>query len=322
MSGSALPGGPEATHVLVVGSANIDLVVTLERAPAAGETVVGEGFATHFGGKGANQAVMARRLGGRVELVGCLGDDVHGRLTRDELGRLGVGLEHVRAVAGEPTGVAQIQVEPDGTNRIVVVPGANARLRPDDAAEAVRDARPAVVVAQFEVPQSAILAAFAAARAVGATTVLNPAPAMRPEPGLLGLTDWLVPNETEFALLSGAPMGSVEDDALVAFARAEALGLVVTLGERGVVLVDLADGAEGSATPQRIGAPVVDAVDTTGAGDAFVGAFAVGLAAGRSAAAAARVAIACAAESVTRPGAQASYPAPPRARELWDVTDV
>lgn len=304
--------------MLVVGSANIDLVVTLERAPGAGETVVGAGFATHFGGKGANQAVMARRLGGRVDLVACLGDDAHGRLTRDELGRLGVGLEHVRTVVGEPTGVAQIQVEPDGSNRIVVVPGANARLEPDDAAAAVRDCRPAVVVAQFEVPQATIRSAFAAAREVGATTVLNPAPAMRPEAGLLELTDWLVPNETEFALLVDGTVD--DDDVLLRVVRRYGARLLVTLGERGVILVDAPDGATAPAAPERIGAPDVDAVDTTGAGDAFVGAFAVGLAAGRSAGSAARVAIACATESVTRSGAQASYPEPARALELWDAT--
>jgi ribokinase len=302
---------PSATHVVVVGSANVDLVAYVDRAPEAGETVVGGTFATHFGGKGANQAVMARRLGARVGLVGRLGDDAHGAMTRDELVRLGVDVDHLAVARGTATGIAQIWVEQDGDNRIVVVPGANAELTPEHAAASVRALRPDVVVAQLEVPRPAVTAAFVAAREVGATTVLNPAPAAELDAALLAATDWLVPNETELALVAGTT-GS-DDAELVRAAERLGVRLAVTLGERGVAVVTT-DGRV-----ERIASPAVDVVDTTGAGDAFVGAFAVGLAAGVPEVAALQAAVGLAADSVGRAGAQASYPDPVRARALWDA---
>lgn len=302
-------GGP---RVVVVGSTMMDLVATTARVPAAGETVVGDGFATGFGGKGANQAVMARLLGARVAMVGCVGDDANGRAIRDELARHGIDVTALDVRGDAASGVAMIWVEPDGTNRIVILPGANALVDAGRAEDAVAAGATAVVVGQLEAARAATLAAFAAARRVGATTVLNPAPAAPLAPELLALTDWLVPNEVEFALLSGG--GDADDDAAVAaFARRTGSRLVVTLGARGAVLVT----AEGRVV--RVPAVTVEAVDTTGAGDAFVGAFAATLADGQDEMRAVVVALAVASDTVRRPGAQSSFPDAASARALRDA---
>jgi ribokinase len=302
-------------HVVVVGSTMMDLVAFTERVPAAGETIVGDAFSTGFGGKGANQAVMARLLGARVSMVACVGDDANGRLVRDELARRGVDVTGVQVRSDAASGVAMIWVEPDGTNRIVILPGANALVDARAAASIAGADAAAVVVGQLEAALDATLEAFAAARRVGATTILNPAPVAPLPPALLAVTDWLVPNEVEFALLSGG--GDADDDAaLAAFAAATATRLVVTLGDRGAALV----GADG--TVVRHPARDVDAVDTTGAGDAFVGAFATALASGQDEERAVAVALALASDTVRRPGAQASYPDEASARALWDAVLV
>jgi ribokinase len=287
--------------VIVVGSMNIDLIAYAQRAPGPGETVMGDRFASGFGGKGANQAVMARLLGAEVAMVGALGDDLYATMTLDNFAARGVDAGGVLRVPGS-SGVAPIWVEPDGTNRIIVVGGANELVTPEHAAAAVRAAaRVDVVVGQFEIPQAATAAGFAAARARGATTVLNPAPAAAPAADLLALTDWLVPNEHEFALIAGVA-GDATDADLVAFAARTGTRLLVTLGARGAAIV----GRDGAVS--RLPAVEVTPVDTTGAGDAFVGAFAVGLALGLDELAAVRLGIACASDSVTRPGTQASFP--------------
>jgi ribokinase len=198
------------------------------------------------------------------------------------------------------SGVAPIWVEADGTNRIIVVSGANDLVTSEHAAARVREAAHVdVVVGQFEIPQAVTAAAFTAARARGAVTVLNPAPAAPILPELLASTDWLIPNEIEFGILAGSP---ASDDAFTRFARKTGTRLVVTLGAQGVAIVD----AIGSI--KRVPAVPVRAVDTTGAGDAFVGAFAAGLALGWPAEEAARLGVACASDSVTRPGTQRSFP--------------
>jgi ribokinase len=254
-----------------------------------------------FGGKGANQAVMAARLGAHVSMVGALGDDVYAGMTVDNLIAQGVDATHVARVPGA-SGVAPIWVEPDGTNRIIVVSGANDEVDPEAAAAAVRSLRPAAVIGQLEIPQAVTVAAFGAAREVGAVTILNPAPAAALDADLLDCADWLIPNETEFAILAGIdrfdPSG---DSTLVAFARRVRPRLAVTLGTRGAAVVH-EDG-----TVARVSAVAVQAIDTTGAGDAFVGAFACGLAAGLDELVAVRLAIACASDSVTRPGTQSSF---------------
>ncbi|MFL5684575.1 MAG: ribokinase [Chloroflexota bacterium] len=290
-------------RIVVVGSTMIDLVAYADRLPGDGETVLGTSFLTGFGGKGANQAVMAARFGADVAMVNTLGDDDHGTAYLEKLASEGIETRFMRRVPGS-SGVAPIWVDARGTNRIIIVPGANEHVLAEVAAEAVDAFRPDVVVGQFEIPQPTTAAAFETARRVGATTVLNPAPAATVDPGLLAVTDWLVPNVPEFALIAGVPLGgSREDDARAvrAFASRLAVSLIVTLGERGALLVPRDGGAE------WVPAPVVEAIDTTGAGDAFVGAFAVGLASGWSPVDAVRLGCAAAADSVTRRGTQASY---------------
>ncbi len=297
--GVAGSGRPPA--VVVVGSMNIDLIAYTRRAPGPGETVIGERFQSGFGGKGANQAVMARLLGAEVSFVGALGDDAYATMTLENFARLGVDASGVMRVAGS-SGVAPIWVEADGTNRIIVVSGANDLVTPGHAAALVAAlGRVDVAVGQFEIPQAVTAAGFAAARARGAVPVLNPAPAAPISPELLAATDWLIPNEVEFGILGGGG-GDLSDAAMVAFAERLGTHLVVTLGSRGAALVNR-DG-----TVTRVPAVPVNAVDTTGAGDAFVGAFAVGLALGLGELDAVRLGIRCASDSVTRPGTQASFP--------------
>jgi ribokinase len=297
--------------IAVVGSMNIDLVTYAARVPGPGETVLGDRFVMGFGGKGANQAVMAARLGAHVSMVGALGDDVYAGMTVDNLIAQGVDAAHVARVPGS-SGVAPIWVEPDGTNRIIVVGAANDAVDPAAAAAAVRSlAGVSVVVGQLEIPQAVTAAAFGAAREVGATTILNPAPAAALESDLLDGADWLIPNETEFAILAGIVRFDPSDDAaLVAFAGRVRPRLVVTLGSRGVALVTEA----GAVT--RVPAGPVEGVDTTGAGDAFVGAFAYGLAAGLPEMTAVRLGIACASDSVTKHGTQSSFATRDGARDL------
>ncbi len=295
--------------IAVVGSLNIDLIAYAQRLPNAGETLIGEDFRMGFGGKGANQAVMAARLGAKVAMVGALGSDVYADMTFENLDRQGVDATHVARVDGS-SGVAPIWVDAEGQNRIIVVPGANDLVDPDRAVEAIRSMSGVrAVIGQLEIPQRVTLAAFRAARELGATTILNPAPAAPLDPELLAVTDWLIPNEHELALVAGGAVDLHDDRALIDAARRLGPNLLVTLGERGAAPVR--DGRV-----DRLPATAVKAVDSTGAGDAFVGAFAYGLAAGRDELAAARLGIACASDSVTRHGTQSSYATPEQAREI------
>jgi ribokinase len=292
-----------APRILVVGSTMIDLIAYADRLPGDGETVIGTSYETGFGGKGANQAVMAARFGAEVAMVNTVGDDAHGTAYLEKLAEEGIDTSFMRRVTGS-SGVAPIWVDSRGTNRIIVVPGANGQVLPDVAAQAVESFRPDVVIGQFEIPQATTAAGFAAARGMGATTVLNPAPADAIDPGLLAVTDWLIPNAPEFELVAGQPMGDSADHVVPAvrgFGERLGVSIVVTLGERGALVVPHG-GSEAWVEP-----PQVAAIDTTGAGDAFVGAFAVGLALGRSPVAAVRLGCAAAADSVTRRGTQASY---------------
>jgi len=298
--------------VTVVGSTMIDQISYLERMPGRGETVVGRRFAQGFGGKGANQAVMASRMGARVAMVNSLGDDGYGTETLANFERHGVDTTHVRRVPGA-SGVAPIWVEPDGSNRIIIVPGANAGLMPEHAAEAVAaQERVDVVIGQFEIDQAVTAAAFRAARARGAVTILNPAPGAAIDPGLAAASDWVIPNEHELAIIA-RELGLTDDAGPTALPRvASLLGtrLLVTLGERGAALV----GQDHALT--TIPAPRVDVVDTTGAGDAFVGAFGYAIGCGWAEVDAVRLACAIASESVRRPGTQASFPDPARCQAI------
>lgn len=286
----------------------IDLIAYTSRIPGPGETLVGERFQMGFGGKGANQAVMARLLGAEVSMINCLGDDAYGDMTLENFASFGIDTTHVRQTSGS-SGVAPIWVEPDGTNRIIVVPGANYDLTPTQAASAVRALREvSVVVGQLEIPQEVTTAGFGVARAMGAVTVLNPAPAGLLDRDLVAVSTWLIPNEIEFEVLSGRP--PTDDDALVAFAGEKGVRLLVTLGEDGVALVSDAQEVI------RIDATQRDAVDTTGAGDAFVGAFSFGIARGMDELDAIALGNACAGDSVTRAGTQISFPDAVRSSQI------
>jgi ribokinase len=306
--------GGSGPWLTVVGSTMIDQISYLERMPERGETLLGRRFAQGFGGKGANQAVMASRMGARVSMVNSLGDDGYGTETLANFERHGVDTTHVRRVPGA-SGVAPIWVEPDGSNRIIIVPGANAGLLPEHAAEAVAaQERVDVVIGQFEIDQAVTAAAFEAARARGAITILNPAPAAAIHPRLAAASDWIIPNEHELAIIA-RELGESDDVGPTALPRVAArLGtrLLVTLGERGAALV----GADHVLT--SIPAPRVDAVDTTGAGDAFVGAFGYAIGSGWAEVHAVRLACAIASESVRRPGTQSSFPDADRCREIID----
>ncbi|HYK96297.1 MAG TPA: ribokinase [Candidatus Dormibacteraeota bacterium] len=285
----------------VVGSLNIDLVTYAPRMPGAGETVLGDRFVMGFGGKGANQAVMAARLGARVSMVGALGDDVYAGMTVDNLIAQGVDAAHVARVAGS-SGVAPIWVEPDGTNRIIVVGGANDAVDPASAASAIGSLGELhVVIGQLEIPQPATAAAFRAARRRGIRTILNPAPAAPLSRDLLEASDFLIPNEHELGIVAGIDAPDLDDDALlIRIGRTLGTRLVVTLGARGAAI-------EADGVIRRVPADRVTAVDTAGAGDAFVGAFAYGLAAGLDELTAVRLGVACASDSVTRHGTQSSF---------------
>ena len=289
--------------ILVVGSTMIDLIAYADRLPEAGETLVGTDFRMGFGGKGANQAVAAARFGARVSMVNTVGQDSYGADYLANFAEQGVDTTFVRRVPGS-SGVAPIWVDGSGMNRIIIVPGANRLVPAELGVEAVTAASPSVVVGQFEIPQEVTAAAFTAARARGITTVLNPAPADDPDPALLAATNWLVPNEHEFALIGGGTLDgdeAAEDLLMSAFAARLGVSLLVTLGERGAAVIPR------GGVITRVPAVPVAATDTTGAGDAFVGAFAVGLAEGWDAVDAARLGCAFAADSVTRPGTQASF---------------
>ncbi|WP_153100273.1 ribokinase [Paraburkholderia hayleyella] len=293
-------------RVTVVGSLNMDLVVQAPRLPAPGETLTGYAFAQVAGGKGGNQAVAAARLGAQVAFVGCLGADANGALLRAGLETEQIDCTALETHAAVASGVALIVVDDASQNAIVVVAGANGRLTAQSIArhDAVLAASQ-VVVCQLETPPQAIHAALASARRHGVTTILNPAPATAPLPeGWLALIDYLIPNEHEAAALTGLPVTSPATAARAAAQLRDggARNVIVTLGAQGVLT--LLEGCESVYHP----APKVHAVDTTAAGDTFIGALAAQLAQGVTAADAMVFAQRAAAFSVTRAGAQPSIP--------------
>ena len=288
----------------------------MDRAPAAGETVVGTRTAIGFGGKGANQAVQARLCGSSVAMVNMLGDDATGMQYLKKLDEIGIDTTHVTIAPGVPSGCAPIWVEKDGTNRIIVVPGANDMMTPEAAVSAIDSLDvAAVVIGQMEIPQAVTAAAFAAAKRKGAVTVLNPAPASSLIPELVEVEDWIIPNESEFALLATGSVSETQPttEAIEAYAKTLApRRLLVTLGVDGVALVDSGGQVQRLSPP-----PMREAVvDTTGAGDSFVGAFCHGLAIGLSELDACRLGMACASDSVTREGTQPSFPTHERCKAL------
>lgn len=294
------PGGrPPPTGIVVVGSANLDVVVPVDRHPALGETVLGGDHYRATGGKGANQAVACARLGAPTTFVGCVGDDEVGATLTRALTADGVDLTHLTTLAGVPSGLALIVVAPDGENTIVVSPGANGRLAPEHVTAAPLATAGAVLL-QLEVPMTAVAAALIAATGL---VVLNPAPAAPLSDEVLARTDVLVPNRGELAVLVGAAREPEDDAEVVDLVRQLATDarVVVTLGRGGALVVD---GAQVTHVPAR----PVTAIDATAAGDSFCGALTVALTAGAPLDAAARWAVRAAAITVTRPGAQPSLP--------------
>jgi ribokinase len=294
-------------RICVVGSANVDLVAYAPRLPRLGETLTGTSFLKGFGGKGANQAVMAAKLGADVTMVGKVGDDLFGRDYLESFRDAGVDTTYVGVSGEASTGVAPIWVdEASGNNAIIVVPGTNALLTPSD----VEAARPAiegadVVVCQWEIPLECVITAFAIARAAGVITIFNPAPARPEVPAeLLATTELFCPNESELELLTGMPVASLDDiEAAARSLLARGVRTVVcTLGARGSLLV-------ADASVVHVPAEHVDAVDTTGAGDAFVGSLAFFAGRGLDLPDAMHRAGTIATLSVQRPGAQSSFPA-------------
>lgn len=302
-----------AATVVVVGSINMDLVAHARRLPAPGETLIGEAFAGTPGGKGGNQAVAAARLGAEVALIGRVGLRQHGQELLAALEQEQVITDAIVRDEATWPGVAVIMVAKEGgENAIVVVPGSNADLTPDDvqaAAGPLRSAR--VVVAQLEVPVPAIQRAFEIAREAGVTTVLNAAPAQNLPPALLALTDWLVVNETEAAQLCGDALNAAALADELTLAR-EAARHLRTLGPRHILVTLGGQGAWllGDSQPEgcHLRATRVTAIDTVGAGDTLVGGLAVGLSEGLEALQAAALGQSAAALAVSRSGVQQAMP--------------
>jgi ribokinase len=299
-----MPGiEPQPTPVVVVGSINVDLVVSVPRLPAPGQTVIGGEHWRAPGGKGGNQAAAAVRLGAGVAIIAAVGDDDLGRDAIEDLRLRGVDVTGIRRVEGVPTGVALITVDGAGENQIAVASGANARLSAVDVQTDVVRRRPEVVLAALEIPDEALLAAARGAAEAGAIFVLNPAPYREIPREVLAGVNLLTPNQHEAAALAGSAEEETGSWGKL-FEELSAVGvrtLVVTLGSRGAAIY-----AEEEATV--VPAPAVDAVDATGAGDAFNGTLAVSLSEGRETEEAVRRAVAAGSMATRARGARAGLP--------------
>jgi ribokinase len=293
--------------ICMVGSSNIDLIARVPRLPGPGETLVGSLFQIGYGGKGANQAVMAARLGAQVVAVTKVGRDVFGEDTLKNYRNQGIDTTYVQFDETRFSGVAPITVdEQTGQNSIIIVPGANLGLSPADARAASAAIQSAdVLICQFEILMETTLEAFKIAKAGGKTvTILNPAPAAAMPDELFRLTDILAPNESETGLLTGLPVDSIEQaaEAAKALLKRGPKIVIITLGQRGALFL------ESGGTPQHIPAQTVQAVDSTGAGDAFIGSLAYFLALKRPVRDAVERAVAIATHSVLKQGTQTSFP--------------
>ena len=257
-------------RIAVIGSANVDLTTFAERFPKPGETIFGQRFDLGFGGKGANQAVAARLCGAEVFMMARVGDDLFGPSTIKNFENLGIDATHVRQLEGVSSGVAPIFVEPSGQNRIIVVKGANDELKPADvdaAAEMLKTVD--CIVLQFEVPLKTVYHTIKFARRNGIRCILNPAPAQPIDPGAVADLDYFVPNEHEAEAISGMPVRTL-DDAKSCASRLLASGIrrvMITLGANGSLLA-------GNEAMEHVPAFKVTSIDSTGAGDAFIGSFA------------------------------------------------
>ena len=291
-------------RVIVVGSVNIDLVVVTDRLPLPGETVTGGTFARHHGGKGGNQAVAAARFGTATAFVGAVGGDAFGADARAALAAEGVDLRGMVTLDDAATGVALIVVDAAGENSIAVAGGANIRMTPRLVAESLALLGPGsgdVILVGHEIPTDAARAALRVARAAGARTIFNPAPARGLDLETLALADILTPNRGELAVLTGADGSAVGPSATELLRASSVAAILVSLGADGALLID-ATGA------MELRGPSVVPVDTVGAGDALNGALAAGLAGGLPLPAAARQAVVAATLAVTRAGAREGMP--------------
>ena len=291
--------------IVIVGSLNMDLVIRAQRLPRPGETLTGDTFTTVTGGKGANQAVAAARLGASVAMVGCVGNDAYGEQLRNALLAEQIDCQGVTTVDGVSSGIASIVVDASSQNAIVIVAGANGALTPavvEQFDTLLADAR--IVICQLEVPSDTVFHTLSRARALGKTVILNTAPVVAPLPAdWYPLIDYLIPNETEAQALTGLTVDSPDTagQAAAVLLAAGAGSVIITLGEHGTVRAN-ATGCE------HLPATVVKALDTTAAGDTFVGGFAAALADGQDELTAIRFGQLAAALSVTRAGAQPSIP--------------
>ena len=283
--------------VCVVGSANIDQVSYVKRTPNDGETVFGDSYQMGFGGKGANQAVMAGILGAEVYVITCLGSDVYRDMTIENFKNNDVITDYIQTVDGS-SGVAPIWVDESGQNRIIVIPGANDLIDGTLAIESLEKiGKPDVLVGQFEIPMDVNEQVFSYAYKNGVETVLNPAPANKPSDILLQNTSWFIPNEIEFEEIYG---DIFNENNLLLFAKNVDTNVVVTLGEKGCAYIK-------NNSVKIIKADSVKAIDTTGAGDAFVGAFSFALASKLDIEECLELALQKATDSVTKKGTQSSY---------------
>ena len=286
-----------SSKICVIGSSNIDQIAYTKNIPADGETLFGDSFQMGFGGKGANQAVMAGLLGADVYMITCLGDDVYKEMTINNYEANNVNTDHIQLVKGA-SGVAPIWVDATGQNRIIVIPGANNEIDAQKAIssiEAIGDI--SVLVGQCEIPMEVNHEVFQYAKSNSVTTIFNPAPAKKLEREFLEHISWLIPNENEFELISGM---EPNDQNFLKFNEEIPCNLIVTLGEKGAVLVD-------ENKTHYFDAPSVNAIDTTGAGDSFIGTFAYELSESNSPESCIKKAVEKASQSVTRKGTQSSY---------------
>ena len=286
-----------SSKICVIGSSNIDQIAYTKNIPADGETLFGDSFQMGFGGKGANQAVMAGLLGADVYMITCLGDDVYKEMTINNYEANNVNTDHIQLVKGA-SGVAPIWVDATGQNRIIVIPGANNEI---DAQKAISSIEAigniSVLVGQCEIPMKVNHEVFQYAKSNSVTTIFNPAPAKKLERDFLEHISWLIPNENEFELISGM---EPNDDNFLKFNEEIPCNLIVTLGEKGAVLVD-------EYKTHYFDAPSVNAIDTTGAGDSFIGTFAYELSESNSPESCIKKAVEKASQSVTKKGTQSSY---------------